>query len=75
MRRIRAISKVVNKSGAQTAKVTIVKNGIEFSFKTATDTLKRSKTTYSRWDITAAERIEEKVYTKPNRVSLYKPKV
>ena len=58
LHRIRAIKKAVEDSGAQTVKVTIFKNGIEFSFKTATDTLRRTHSTYSRWDIPAAERRE-----------------
>lgn len=63
LHRIKAISKAVEESGAQTAKVTIVKNGIEFTFKTATDTLKRNQASYSRWDIPAAERREyEKLF-------------
>lgn len=70
LHRIKAISKAVGESGAQTAKVTIVKNGIEFTFKTATDTLKRSQTSYSRWDIPAAERRE---YEKLFKYDSYRP--
>ena len=58
LHQIRAIKKAVEDSGAQTVKVTILKNGVEFSFKTATDTLRRTHSTYSRWDIPAAERRE-----------------
>ena len=70
LHKIKAISKAVTESGAQTAKVTIVKNGIEFSFKTATDSLKRTQTSYSRWDIPAAERRE---YEKLFKFDCYKP--
>lgn len=70
LHRIKAISKAVQESGAQTANVTIVKNGIEFSFKTATDTLKRTQNSYSRWDIPAAERRE---YEKLFKYDSYKP--
>ncbi len=70
LHRIKAISKAIEESGAQTAKVTIVKNGIEFTFKTATDTLKRNHASYSRWDIPAAER---RVYEKLFKYDTYRP--
>ena len=70
LHKVKAISKAVTESGAQTARVTIVKNGIEFSFKTATDSLKRNQTSYSRWDISAAERDE---YEKLFKFDCYRP--
>lgn len=70
LHRIKAISKAVEGSGAQSVKVTIVKNGIEFSFKTATDTLKRSQSSYSRWDIPAAER---RAYEELFKYDSYRP--
>lgn len=70
LHRIKAISKAVGDSGAQSVKVTILKNGIEFTFKTATDTLKRSQSSYSRWDIPAAER---RAYEELFKFDSYRP--
>ena len=70
LHRIKAISKAVTDSGAQSVKVTVLKNGIEFSFKTATDTLKRSQGSYSRWDIPAAER---RTYEELFKYDSYRP--
>ncbi len=69
--RVKAIREAINKSSAQTARVTILKNDIEFSFKTSTDTLRRDpQYTYSRWDISSPDRRE---YEKLFGTESYKP--
>ena len=72
LQRIKRIMDAIEKSGAQAVKVTINKNGEEFTFKTSALELKRDPVSYySTYNIAAEDR---KIFEKKfGRCANYKP--